>query len=56
MVADIGSQGELKNTADETLFLELALRGYDLSRLREDTEPESPPVETAQIVKIVKIG
>ena len=37
--------GELKKTADETLFLELALRGYDLSSLR-DTE------STAQIVKI----
>ena len=36
----------LKSTADETLFLELALRGYDLSSLREDTE------ETAEIVKI----
>ena len=40
--------GELKETADETLFLELALRGYDLSKLREDTETESP----AEIVKI----
>ena len=29
----------LKNEADETLFLELALRGYDLSKLRDDTEP-----------------
>ena len=29
----------LKQAADETLFLELALRGYDLSRLREtDTQ------------------
>ena len=37
--------GELKQTADETLFLELALRGYDLSKLRE--EPT-----TANIVKI----
>ena len=36
----------LKSTADETLFLELALRGYDLSRLRDDTEV------TADIVKI----
>ena len=26
----------LKKEADETLFLELALRGYDLSRLRDD--------------------
>ena len=25
----------LKKEADETLFLELALRGYDLSKLRE---------------------
>ena len=37
--------GELKTTADETLFLELALRGYDLSKLR-DTET------TAEIIKI----
>ena len=36
---------ELKETADETLFLELALRGYDLSKLRE--EPT-----TAEILKI----
>ena len=39
----------LKSTADETLFLELALRGYDLSRLRENTADEN---ETAEIVKI----
>ena len=39
---------ELKETADETLFLELALRGYDLSRLREDAEADAP----AEIVKI----
>ena len=38
----------LKKEVDETLFLELALRGYDLSKLREDTETESP----AEIVKI----
>ncbi len=31
--------GELKATTDETLFLELALRGYDLSKLRD--EPNS---------------
>ena len=37
--------GELKGTADETLFLELALRGYDLSRLRDDET-------TGNIVKI----
>ena len=37
--------GSLKKEADETLFLELALRGYDLSKLRE--EPT-----TANIVKI----
>ena len=36
---------ELKNTADETLFLELALRGYDLSKLREEET-------TAEIIKI----
>ena len=36
---------ELKKTADETLFLELALRGYDVSKLRD--EPT-----TANIVKI----
>ena len=38
--------GSLKKEADETLFLELALRGYDLSKLRENTEA------TAEIVKI----
>ena len=36
----------LKKEADETLFLELALRGYDLSSLRENTEA------TAEIIKI----
>ena len=36
---------ELKETADETLFLELALRGYDLSKLREEET-------TAEIIKI----
>ena len=36
----------LKTTADETIFLELALRGYILSKFRENTE------ETAEIVKI----
>ena len=40
----------LKATADETLFLELALRGYDLSKpLRPDAEE---PTKTAEIVKI----
>ena len=37
--------GELKQTADETLFLELALRGYDLSKLRDASTP-------AEIVKV----
>ena len=36
----------LKKEKDETLFLELALRGYDLTSLREDTET------TTEIVKI----
>ena len=35
---------------DETLMKELALRGYDLSRLRADTELDTSPVE-AEIVK-----
>ena len=35
----------LKNEKDETLFLELALRGHDLSRLRDEET-------TAEIVKI----
>ena len=39
--------GELKATADETLFLELALRGYDLSKLRDE-----PTTNTAEIIKI----
>ena len=37
--------GSLKKEADETLFLELALRGYDLSKLRNE-------VTTAEIIKI----
>ena len=42
----------LKSTADETLFLELALRGYDLSKpLRSETDPDTSPAE-AEIVKI----
>ena len=36
----------LKSTADETLILELALRGYDLSSLRETDET------TAEIIKV----
>ena len=39
--------GELKNTADETLFLELALRGYDLSKLRDEKT-------TAEIIKLAQ--
>ena len=38
----------LKNETDATLFLELALRGHDLSRLRENDETDAP----AEIVKI----
>ena len=42
----------LKKEADETLFLELALRGYDLSKpLRPDDAAEAPSA-TAKIVKI----
>ena len=37
----------VKTTADETLFLELALRGYDLSRLRDESA-----TDTAEIIKI----
>ena len=40
---------ELKTTADETLILELALRGYDLSSLRENDETQPP---AGEIVKI----
>lgn len=39
--------GSLKPIADETLFLELALRGYDLSKLKDDE-----PTQTAEIVNI----
>ena len=39
--------GELKGTADETLFLELALRGYDLSKLRDSANET-----TAEIIKL----
>ena len=35
----------LKKEADETLFLERALRGYDLSKLRDEQT-------TAEIIKI----
>ena len=42
-VSFLGSS--LKKEADETLFLELALRGYDLSKLRDDGM-------TAEIIKI----
>ena len=37
--------GSLKLEADETLFLELALRGYNLSKLRDEET-------TAEIIKI----
>ena len=37
--------GSLKNTPNETLLLELTLRGFDLSRLRDDDT-------TAEIIKI----
>ena len=42
------SGSSIKNTADETLFLELALRGYDLSRLHENDEK----LAATEIVKI----
>ena len=41
------TSNSLKKEADETLFLELAHRGYDLSSLRENDKPN-----TAEIVKI----
>ena len=45
--------GSLKKETDETLFLELALRGYDLSRpLRPDDEVSEAPSKNAEIVKI----
>ena len=45
--------GSLKETPTETLLLELALRGLDLSKpLRADTETESPP----KVAEVVKIG
>ena len=40
---------ELKKTPDETLLLELARRGYDLSSLRDKNETDET---TAEIVKI----
>ena len=40
--------GSLKSIADETLFLELALRGYDLEKLR-DADDETPPAEIVNI-------
>ena len=44
--SESGAAFALKIMADETLFLELARRGYDLSSLRENDDP------TAEIVKI----
>ena len=45
--------GSLKDTPTETLLLELALRGYDLSKLRADTGfPDTPP----KVAEVVKIG
>ena len=41
--------GSVKNESDETLFLELALRGYDLEKLRQKDENTT---EKAEIVKI----
>ena len=45
---------ELKETQDETLFLELALRGYDLSILRQDRSQDHDRKEknTGDIIKI----
>ena len=37
----------LKKEADETFFLKLALRGYDLSRLQDESD-----TNTAEIIKI----
>ena len=42
---EAGECYRLKSTADETFFLEFALRGYDLSKLRDDET-------TAEILKI----
>ena len=49
----------LKSTKDETLFLELALRGYDLSKLRDEEttakarhHEDSDRATSAQIIKI----
>ena len=42
----------LKNTKDETLILELALRGYNLSSLREKEDIDDNAGATAEIVKI----
>ena len=44
--ANVVLGSSLKKTADHTLLLELALRGYDLSRLRDNDET------TSEIVKI----
>ena len=41
---EIGILGSsLKKEADATLFLELALRGYDLSKLRDENQRPTPP-------------
>ena len=41
--------GSLKSTAEETRFLELALPGYDLSKLRDEND-------TPAQAEIIKIG
>ena len=38
-----------EKAADETLFLELALRGYDLSRLRENEENETTKLDKVYV-------
>ena len=48
VVPDAKMYKSLKETTDETLFLELVLRGYDLSSVLRDNG-EKP---TAEIVKI----
>ena len=48
--SSLGCSEVCNNKLDDTFFLGLALRGYDLSRLRENDETQTPAGE------IVKIG
>jgi hypothetical protein len=45
----------LKKEADATLFLELTLRGYDLSRLRDDKYKTEKRKQRVQFISRLKL-